>query len=196
MPRPGMYDTDLLLDTAARIVGSSGAAALSIKEVIRTSGAPSGSVYHRFPNKAALSGALWIRTIERFHAGLLPLLAAGDPTEACVAAARYVISWSRDHSDEAHVLLAGRNAYTPDQWSAELTGRQTELASGLRTAITTVARHLGPVEHATERVTIAVVDLPYAIVRRYLSAETEIPHHIENLVATSARAVIDAPNVA
>ncbi|WP_433664171.1 TetR/AcrR family transcriptional regulator [Nocardia sp. CA-128927] len=193
MPRPAMYDTDLLLDTAARIVASAGVGGLSVKAVVRVSGAPSGSVYHRFPTGAALNGALWVRTLERFHAGLLPLLAADDAVEACVDAARYVLTWSRAHPDEAHVLLAGPAAYLPDRWTADQTARNAELGSALRAAIGNVARRLEPAEHASDKVVIAVIDLPYAIVRRYLDANTEIPHHVEQLVATSARAIVTPP---
>ncbi|WP_405162890.1 TetR/AcrR family transcriptional regulator [Nocardia sp. NBC_01499] len=192
MPRPAIYDTDLLLDTAARIVGSAGVGGLSVKAVVRASGAPSGSVYHRFPNGAALSGALWVRTLERFHAGLLPLMAADNAVEACVAAARYVLTWSRDHPDEAHVLLAGPAAYAPDRWTPEQTIRNTELGSALRAAVAAVAGRLEPAEHATDKVVIAVIDLPYAIIRRYLGTNLEIPHHVEQLVANSARAIVTA----
>ncbi|MFI6996674.1 TetR/AcrR family transcriptional regulator [Nocardia sp. NPDC050175] len=193
MPRPAIYDTDLLLDTAARIVAAAGVSGLSVKAVVRASGAPSGSVYHRFPTGAALSGALWVRTLERFHAGLLPLLAADDPIEACVDAARYVLTWSRDHPDEAHVLLAGPAGYAPDRWTPDQTTRNTELGTAFRAAITTVARRLEPAEHATDKVVIAVIDLPYSIVRRYLGTNTEIPCHIEELIATSARAIVTPP---
>ncbi|MEU7145038.1 TetR/AcrR family transcriptional regulator [Nocardia sp. NPDC046473] len=193
MPRPAIYDTDLLLDTATRIVATTGVSGLSVKAVVRASGAPSGSVYHRFPTGAALSGALWIRTLERFHAGLLPLLAADDPVEACVDAARYVLTWSRDHPDEAHVLLAGPAAYTPDRWTSDQTTRNAELDAALRDAVTTVARRLEPAEHTTDKAIIAVIDLPYAIVRRYLGTNSEIPCHMEELVANSARAIVTPP---
>ena len=70
MPRPASFTLDELLDAAAALLAADGPAAVTMSAVARAAGAPSGSMYHRFPTRAALCGELWIRTEERFHAGL------------------------------------------------------------------------------------------------------------------------------
>jgi len=79
--------------------------------VARVANAPSGSMYHRFPTRAALCGELWMRTEERFHAGLGAALAtSGEPQTRCIAAARFTVQWCRDRPVEAQVLLTGADA--------------------------------------------------------------------------------------
>ena len=90
MGRPARYDVDSLLDGAVALAASGGPAAVTMTAVASAVGAPSGSVYHRFPTRAALLSALWLRTLERFHAGLLAAAAAGDP----VTVAQHTITGS------------------------------------------------------------------------------------------------------
>ena len=106
MPRPARFTIDGLLDAAAALLAADGPSAVTMSAVARAARAPSGSMYHRFPTRAALCGELWIRTEERFHAGVAVALASSaDAQERCVAAARYTVQWCRDRPVEAQVLL-------------------------------------------------------------------------------------------
>src|SRR6187551_2428960 len=110
MPRPARYTVDVLLDAAAHLLASDGPAAVTMSAVARSTGAPSGSMYHRFPTRAALCGELWVRTEERFQEGLIEALTGDDdPQERCVAGALHIVAWCREHPVEAQVLLAGPN---------------------------------------------------------------------------------------
>src|SRR5690349_15476626 len=92
MPRPQRYDTDGLLDAAAVILASAGPMAVTMSAVARATGAPSGSMYHRFPTRAALCAQLWLRTHERFHKELMEALRGSpDRQDCCVAAARLTV---------------------------------------------------------------------------------------------------------
>src|SRR6201999_3668341 len=109
MGRQAKHDPDALLDAAAAIAAAEGPAAVTMVAVAARAGALSGSLYHRFPTRAALLAALWLRTVARFQAGWLAALrnGGGDPHVAIVAAARHVVSWSRRNRVEARVLLHG-----------------------------------------------------------------------------------------
>ncbi|HLU76197.1 MAG TPA: SRPBCC family protein [Nonomuraea sp.] len=74
-----------------------GPGAVTMTAVARSAGAPSGSVYHRFPGRPALLAALWLRTVDRFQQGFLAALDTDPPSQAAPAAARHVIEWSRAH---------------------------------------------------------------------------------------------------
>src|SRR6478736_1547123 len=107
MPRPARYTVDVLLDAAADLLAADGPAAVTMSAVARSTGAPSGSVYHRFPTRAALCGELWVRTEERFQDGLIDaLVAEDDPQQRCVSGALSIVAWCRAHPVEAEVLLA------------------------------------------------------------------------------------------
>jgi AcrR family transcriptional regulator len=186
MPRPARYTVDDLLDAAAALLADDGPAAVTMSAVARATGAPSGSMYHRFPTRAALCGELWMRTEERFLTGAAAALSASkDPQARCVAGARFTVRWCRDNPSEAQVLLAGPDVLCAGDWPEELTARRRRLHRKLR-------RLLAGVHADADRVNAAVVDIPYAVVRRHLLARRAIPTSAEEIVADCARALIAA----
>jgi AcrR family transcriptional regulator len=186
MPRPARYSVDDLLDAAAALVAAEGPAGVTMSAVARASGAPSGSMYHRFPTRAALCGELWLRTEGRFHAGFTAALSMSDDAQTrCVAAARFTVQWCRDHLHEAQVLLAGADALCAADWPEELATRRKRLHRKL-------LRLLGGMDRDVDRVTAAVVDIPYAVVRRHLLAGQRIPASVDAIVEDCARALLMA----
>jgi AcrR family transcriptional regulator len=190
MPRPALFTLDELLDAAATLLAAGGPAAVSMSAVARAVGAPSGSMYHRFPTRAALCGELWLRTEERFHEGFTAAVTrsgstAQDPQDRCVAAARFTVQWCRERPVEAQVLLTGADALGADEWPADLTRRRTTLHRALR-------KHLAGLPGEPDRVNAAVVDIPYAVVRRHLIAGHAVPASAEEIVEQCARALIPA----
>jgi AcrR family transcriptional regulator len=184
MPRPARYSVDDLLDAAAALLAADGPAAVTMSAVARATGAPSGSMYHRFPTRAALCGELWMRTEERFHAGFTTAVSGSDDPQArCVAGARHTVRWCRDHPDEAQVLLAGPDALCLADWPDDLTARHRRMHRKLR-------RLLSGLHRDSDRVNAAVIDVPYAVVRRWLLARQAIPASADAIVADCARALI------
>jgi AcrR family transcriptional regulator len=157
----------------------------------RAAGAPSGSVYHRFPSWAALLADLRLRTIGRFQEGFLAALRGEDPVGEAAAAAGYVVEWARTHPDEATVLLYASADFAADSWPAEARAREVELRGELERALGRLARRLGlRGRDERERLLVATVDLPYAVVRRHLRAPTPIPESAGRLVSAAARALL------
>ncbi|BBX18359.1 TetR family transcriptional regulator [Mycolicibacterium duvalii] len=184
MPRPARYSVDDLLDAAAALLAADGAAAVTMSAVARSCGAPSGSVYHRFPSRAALCGELWLRTEERFVAELLTALAEpGDPQQRCVAAARRVLAWCRDHPAQAQVLLTGAAALGLGEWPETLSNRRKRLQRKQRKAFAELAEDTG-------RVSAALIDVPLAMVRRAQRPRQTVPPGAEQIVEDCARALI------
>jgi AcrR family transcriptional regulator len=184
MPRPAQYTVDALLDAAAALLAADGPAAVTMAAVARAAGAPSGSLYHRFPTRAALCGELWMHTEERFHEGFTAALSSSaQPQARCVAGARFTVQWCRDHPVEAQVLLVGADALALAEWPDELAARRNRLHRKLRKTLTGV-----PAE--ADRVNAALIDIPYAIVRRHLIAGTVIPAGADEIVEQCARTLI------
>jgi hypothetical protein len=121
MPRPPGYTVDALLDAAAALSAADRPFAVAMSAVARGMRAPSGSVYQRFPMRAALCGHLSLRTQERFHAGLMAAVArTADPQTSCVAGARYTVGWCREFPNDAQVLLVGSGALGRADWPEDV----------------------------------------------------------------------------
>ena len=198
MPRPARYSVDALLDAAAALLAADGPAAVTMSAVARAVGAPSGSVYHRFPTRAALCGGLWLRTEERFQGGFTDALASpgdvggaseatGGVTARCVAAARFTVQWCRTHPDEAQVLLAGADALGRSEWPDSATKRRDEVHRTLQRALDGIRDEI---DVDPDRLRAALMDVPYAVVRRYLVARQTIPHSADEIVEDCTRALI------
>src|SRR3954470_15614874 len=63
----GQRRVEAILDAAAEAVAEVGVAGLTMQEVVRRSGATSGSLYHFFPDRDALLRALAARHVERLR---------------------------------------------------------------------------------------------------------------------------------
>jgi AcrR family transcriptional regulator len=154
-------------------------------------GVPNGSVYHRFAGRSALLAEVWLRALESFQSGFLDAVSAADPYDAAAAAARHVVAWSAANPELTAVLLYSAADFGSAGWPEDATAR---LAAGNRRtlrAVRTLARALGSTSPADqERVTVAVIDIPYGIVRRHLRGGSPIPSYTPDLAATCALAVL------
>lgn len=188
--RPTLHPTEHLLDTAAALAAERGASRVTMAGVARAAGAPSGTLYHRFESRGALLGALWLRTVRRFHDGYLQELQGDPPDAACVAAARHVVTWSREHPAEARILLQGPTEMGSADWPPAVRGDAEALRDEVDTALGRLARRMGGNGRAArERVVFASVDIPYALLRRHLEAGT-LPADAEDLVEVCVRALV------
>ncbi|QFG20609.1 TetR family transcriptional regulator [Actinomadura sp. WMMB 499] len=189
MGRPRRHDTDRLLDAAAELARA-GPGAVTMAAVARAAGAPSGSVYHRFPGLPALLAALWLRALDRFHDGYLDALRAEPPERAAADAARHVVAWSRGSPDDARVLLYGPSDFGERDWADADRQRLATANERVARALDEVAVRLGVPPDERERVALAAVDVPYALVRRHLRSSGRIPAGAEDLAASAAAAVL------
>ncbi|MGV9801381.1 TetR/AcrR family transcriptional regulator [Mycobacterium sp. NPDC003449] len=193
MPTQRKYSPDDFLDAAASILADGGPDALTLSAVLRATGAPSGSLYYRFPDRPALLGALWRRTVAGYHDATR---ASFDGTyehavAKAVQVARDTVRWCRDNPDAAAVLLAGRRALGSDVWPADL--RASVVAENsvrekqTRRLVKSVQAETGL---KLDVVLLAVIDLPYAAVRRYVAGRRDIPLTLENTVGEAIEAVL------
>lgn len=198
MARPPRFSADDLLDAALRLAAAGGPAHVTMSAVAADAGAPSGSVYHRFPGRPALLAELWLRTAESFQEDYLAALGLDpnggegpDPVAAARSAARHVVAWCRAHPAEAAVLRYGADDFGRADWSARHRGRADEGDRRVRDAVAALAAALGArTPQDRERVALAVVELPYAVVRRHLRGASGLPAHAEDLAEESAAALL------
>lgn len=163
VPRPARYSREQILETALELLGSGGPQAVSVSAIARAMGAPSGSIYHRYPSKDHLLADLWLDTVEAFQDHYLGALSQGLVEAACS-----VLEWSRRHLPRARLLLLyRRDDLLSEGWPTGLQERAAALKRRFEAALDEQARTLG-IE--PDRVLFAGVDIPMAAVRRFLRA--------------------------
>ncbi|WP_119286635.1 TetR/AcrR family transcriptional regulator [Streptomyces sp. YIM 130001] len=192
MARPPQYDSDRLLDAALELAAGAGPPAVTMAAVAKAAGAPSGSVYHRFPSRTALLAELWLRTVEDFQEGWLAALSGpSDPAASAAAGARHVVAWSRGHRPSAAVLLYGTEDYGRADWSEPHLRRAKQGHDQVHTALRALGKSLGlQGKLEWDQLTLAVVELPLAVVRGPLRTGAPIPVRSEDLAERSTRALL------
>jgi AcrR family transcriptional regulator len=195
MAPPRKHHTDEILDAARAIVLRRGPRAASVAAIARDSGAPVGTLYHRFGNRDGVLAAVWLRALERFQRGALEAARAhADPLDRAQALAAAAIEFATHHRDDARLLLAVRRDdlldRAPDGAFRRALG---DLNAPLVRELQEIARALyGRADsRAMAAVSRAVVDLPYSAVRTYAS-RPELPSWLAEDIATDARRLLEA----
>lgn len=115
MPRPRVYDLDVLLDAAEQLAVDGGPSAVTVRAVAEATAVSNGAIYHAFGSRGGLVGRAWLRAAHRFlelqqaavdsafgHAE------AGDraaAVAAVVAAADAPAAFAQEHPRSAKLLL-------------------------------------------------------------------------------------------
>lgn len=191
MAPPRKHQTDVILDAARELVLRGGPRAAGVAAIAEASGAPVGTLYHRFGNRDGILAAVWLRALDRFQSRAMA--AGADATlESAVAMAVSAIAFAREFGDDARLLLTIRPA---DLLDADSGG---ELADAIKARNVPLARRIrefavelyGSADaRSVDAVTAAVVDLPYSAVRRHSGG---IPPWLAGDLATAVRAVLTA----
>lgn len=179
MAQPVKHSPDAMLDAARDLILHAGPAAASARAVSLVLGAPSGSIYHRFPRRDDLIAATWLRAQDRFLAAYLDAFSHDDGRQAAVTAAGTVLTWSLANPQDAALLLryALRDLLHADTTPA-LHARAQANQERLSRALTTLAAAL---DQPIADLTLAAVDLPYAVTRRVLRTGTPAEAELASL---------------
>lgn len=189
MGRKPRFTDDDFFDAALRVIARGSAAACTVGDVAAELEAPVGSVYHRFASREELLARLWLRTVRRFQESYLAVLNAATRGDAAPAEpVRAVFRWVREHPDEAGLLLLHRRRDLVARWPGELGAEAATLNDELAEAFQAYARRrIGSGDHAAvERVMFALVDIPYAAVRRPLGTAGPLSGQLEALAVRTA----------
>jgi len=193
VPRPQLHSTDSILDAARELVLDSGARAATLDGIVAASGAPKGSIYHRWPTLNDLLAAMWIRAVRRSQESFLAALDDPDPAEGAVAAALTVHDFAQAHPADARLLASLRRKDLIDSaGDPALKTSLEQLNRPLEAAIRELARRLQrrATRTALEQTTFAVVDLPLGAVRRHLIAGTPLPSSLRAQLEAAVRAAL------
>ncbi len=191
MAPPRKHDTDAILDATRAVVLADGPRAASVAAIAQASGAPAGTLYHRFGNRNGILAAAWLRALERFQSRAMAA-AADTPAETAVAMAVAAVGFARARPDDARLLVTVRPDDVLDG-EPDAVFRETLAAMNapLLRRIDDLARQLYGTSdpRSVDAVTRAVADLPYAAVRRHAHAE-QMPSWLDDDIAAAARAML------
>jgi AcrR family transcriptional regulator len=193
MAPPRKHGTDVILDATRDLVLAHGPRAASVAAIAKASGAPAGTLYHRFGNRDGVVTAAWLRALDRFQSRALAAQ-AGTPLETATAMAVAAISFARELPDDARLLLTIRPGDLRDgQPDAEFNQTLAGMNAPLIERVRELAENLygSSDARAVDAVSRAVADLPYAVVRRH-AHDDAIPEWLESDVAAAARAVLQS----
>ena len=179
---------------ALRLVADRGPQAVTVAALAKELGAPTGSIYHRYNSREELLAELWMDVVEGFQTGFVAQLARADDVEGAVAAALFMASWTRQHPLEARLLLLHRRQdFVAGAWPAGLVDRAAGLEPQLGSALRAYAqRAFGRADSETmARVRYALLDAPFGCIKPYVQARKRMPPVLDDLVARTARAVLE-----
>ncbi|WP_067472335.1 TetR/AcrR family transcriptional regulator [Nocardia amamiensis] len=192
MAPPRKHHTDVILDAARTLVLADGPRAASVSAIAEASGAPVGTLYHRFGNRNGVLTAAWLRALRRFQDRTLAAADESDPVEAGVAMARAALRFGRELPQDARLLLNLRPSDLLDggpdvEFNATLAEMNAPLIEHLRRITDGLFGRDG--EREIDAVTRAIVDLPYAALRRHAHAPS-LPEWLEDDVTAAARTLL------
>jgi AcrR family transcriptional regulator len=194
MPRPVKHDERRILGAAASLVAARGPGAATIPAIGAAIGAPSGSIYHRFRSRDELLGRLWLTKARFFQDRWAAALKEPDPRKAGLEAALSMPRAARDDFEGARIMLLHRREdFLGQGWPPEMQAEAERLSKQVTSMLAGITRRLFGRDSVSARqiATFAVLDLPFAAVRRFVAAGKPPPLIIDDLVAKAYAAVVD-----
>jgi AcrR family transcriptional regulator len=181
MPRPQLHSENAILDAARDVVLERGARGATIGAIATASGAPTGSIYHRFASVDELLARLWMRAMRRVQEAMI---GAPDP----VATALAVYDFCLSKREDALLLSSFRR---DDFAAAELPADVREELARLNDEIDPFIAALTE-QYAGSRdvVLLAIRDLPYGAALPHLRNRTTPPPERRASLERAVRAAL------
>src|SRR5215831_7277430 len=142
------FSQEDFLAAALAIIAEQGLPAVTVASISERLKSPTGSFYHRFASRDVLLGDLWLKTVLEFQLGVSVALDAKDG----LAAALHTPRWSREHLDEARLLLVfDREDFVAGTWPEELRERVAAMTRRMKNDASRRARVVFGRDGAEER---------------------------------------------
>jgi AcrR family transcriptional regulator len=186
--RARFTDTDYL-SAAMAIAVEQGPSAATVASISQRLKAPTGSFYHRFASRDVLLGNLWLKAVLDFQHGVSVALDAGDG----LAAALHTPRWSREHLQEARLLLVfDREDFVSGPWPEELRERVAAMTRRMKSAARRRARAVFGRDGAEERrlADFLISNVPVAAVREHLIRREAPPSLVDQMIRTTYSAIV------
>jgi AcrR family transcriptional regulator len=194
VPRKTLYPAETMLDVARDLLLDDGAHAATIEAISSASGAPTGSIYHRFGSRDELVTRLWMRAVRHSQTAFLGAVDVGDPAASAVQAGLSIFDFCRAQPRDARLLVSFRyeDLVRAAPVQGALADELRELNRPVEAAVADLARALygRATRSALDHVLLVVFDLPYGAVRRHLIAGAQPPERLRGDLASALQAAI------
>lgn len=193
MARSELHSEAAILDGARRVLAQAGPRAVTIASIAAASGAPSGSIYHRFGSVEELLARLWLRAVRRFHQAVLTAPASDDPREQALSCALAAYDFCLAEPEDVRLLSAFGPADLATQTLPErLRIELAQVNDPIRGPMRELARRLysRASRDAVDAILLALLDLPYGAARAHAQAGTTPPAARRERLAEAVRAVL------
>jgi AcrR family transcriptional regulator len=185
------FDNADFIAAARELVCELGPAAVTVDSVAQRLKAPKGSFYYRFASRDVLLGELWLATVLAYQEGFVAAIEAGDG----LAAALHTPAWARRHLDDARLLmLYSRHDFVQGEWPEPLKRGVREQAQRFEACLKRFAQQAFGRAGATHRrrAVFVLAEVPVAAVKPHLQAREAPPPIVDELIATTYRAIVGA----
>lgn len=193
MGRTPRFTREAIAGAALRLVAERGPQAVTVADLASALGAPTGSIYHRYPSRERLLAELWMDVVERFQAAFLAQLAGAEDADGAARAARVMVTWTREHMTEARLLLLYRRQdFVAGEWPADLVDRAAALEPAMGAGLRGFARRAGWTASAdtVARLRYGLLDAPFGAVKPYVQQGKPPPPVVDELIELTVRAVL------
>ncbi len=186
MVRLAKYNEDSFIDSAIQIAAQCGIGAVSMASIASKTGAPIGSLYHRFDSRGTVLARAWLKVRADFRADVTCHWERGDTWPAVAA----FLQWCRSKPVYARFMLQSEVA--PDfgelseQLHAELEADQAAFDADFERCLQALPAHVDQPGHVLRFILIGA---PVAIVTPFLNQDQAIPPSIDAVLRSSHDAV-------
>ncbi len=190
MGRPAHISGEDLLNAAMRVAARAGPARASVAAIAKEAGVPVGSVYHRAPSRSALLADCWLEAAERFSRLFSERLGSAQSLAEAAEVALVTPRYARENHAAAVLLLASRREDFLEEAPPEAREKAAALTASLQKSIAEAAKRLLPADpKGRERMTVALIGVPYGAVRVFLPQATP-PVEIDAVIGAAAKAAL------
>lgn len=166
-----------ILDVALACFLADGYEQTTIATIRNRSGTSNGALFHHFPSKEAIAGALHVEAIASFQQGLWDLVSRKP--ESLQAAVRAVLAhqltWTERNADLARFIYARGHLDWDTPAGAELAARNRDLAAAFRQWLAPLVAS-GEIPPRPMLLTTAIVSGPaHSIAQRWLAGHLDRP---------------------
>jgi AcrR family transcriptional regulator len=191
MGRRTLHPRDVILDAARELVLVGGARAATLQAIGQASGAPKGSLYHRFASHDDLLAEVWMRAARKSQHAFIDAVQGPSPMDAAIAGALSIYDFAETDPMDAQLLASVRredlfeNSHVP-----ALRQALAEINEPLRRTLDDLAGRLfGRTSPQTVDATAcAVIDLPMGVIRRSLLTGSHVSGSRRDQLEAAVRA--------
>jgi AcrR family transcriptional regulator len=193
VPRRPKFTHDTILSAASEIIAARGPGAATMGEIAAKVGAPSGSLYHRFHSRDELLGRLWLQKATFFQNAFARALDEEEPFRAAVEAALSLPRTVRADFEGARIMLLHRREdFMSGGWPEPMRDEAARLGKQVHDVLGEFTARLFNANSKVARLTtsFALLDVPFAAVRRYVGAKEVPPPQVDRLIVAAVDAIL------